>query len=212
MEHKIKIKLGKNRVSQKPVGKFSKLRYQSDLLKVGKVHEYSKLSGKEDLIFFGPSFFQSSQCDENPLNSVVLSVPEPLLSGKTEHEVTREHISERIDKLASDLANKEDLLKVKVEIIEKIELESIQIQKVLKDEIFELKENLLRYLPHKMTFRIAIYFISLFLFAFSADMLGVQIIKPFWNLLGISVSGGFLIMAYFLFLDWQKSNVNRTDG
>lgn len=204
MDRKIKIKLGKKQASQKLVGKFGKLRYQSDILKLDKVHDHSKSSGKEDLIFFGSSFSQDLQCDENLFNSYVLTMPAPLLPGKTEHEVTREHISEKID----NLANKEDLLKAKDEIIKKVELESIQTQKVLKDEIFELKENLLRYLPHKITFRISTYFVSLFLFAFFADMLGVQIIKPFWNILGMSISGGFLLMAYFFFLDWQKSNAN----
>ena len=220
MDRKIKIKRGKNRASQKSVGK---LRSQSGISKVGKIHVHPKLRDKEKLAFYSSSslenehhvfgnylqpFSQDLLYDENSPTSVFVTLPTPLPLGNTEHEVTREHISEKIDKLSSDLANKEDLLKAKDDIIKKIESESIQTQKVLKDEIFELKESLIRYLPHKITFRISTYFVSLFLFAFFADMLGVQIIKPFWNILGMSVSGGFLLMAYFFFLDWQKSNAN----
>ena len=84
-------------------------------------------------------------------------------------------------------------------------------QEQLKNKNIELRKGLLRYLPHKTTFRVSICFVSLFLFAFFADMLGVQIIKPFWNIIGISISGGFLVMAYFLFLDWKKHNANGTD-
>lgn len=224
MEHKIKTKLGKNRVSQKSVGK---VRSRSIDIKSSEVllNSYVNFHGKDlkvlskgtftSRIFSSSSgmYWGESQQNIKDIDYIISEkAHDTLLTRKSEHEVTREYISERFDKLNTDLANKEDLLKAKVDIIKKIEFESIQTQKVLKDEIFELKESLLRHLPHNMIFRISLYFVSLFLFAFFADMLGVQIIKPFWNILGMSVSAGFLIMAYFLFLDWQKCSANGTDS
>lgn len=223
---RINSKTSKNLACQKSVDK-KKSRSFTDKGRELLRHRHLKYHGKEILNPF-VSYHSSNEdvCNSEAIKSVNVFWKEPpdnikcldlisseklqdaLLTEKSEHEVTREHISERFDKLTSELANKEDLLKTKVEIIKKVEFESIQTQKVLKDEIFELKESLLRYLPHKITFRVSIYFVSLFLFAFFADMLGVQIIEPFWNILGMSVSGGFMIMAYFLFLDWQKCNVN----
>ena len=208
-----KIKAGKNVAYQKLVDK-EKPRFIEVKRKELLGHHYLEFHGKDMLTpfvynSFSDKFWKEPQDNIKCIDFIISEkLQDALPTEKSEHEFTREHISEKIDKLSSDLANKGDLIRIKVEIINKIKSESIQTQKVLKDEIFGLKESLLRYLPHKITFRISIYFVSLFLFAFFADMLGVQIIKPFWNILGMSVSGGFMIMAYFLFLDWQKCNVN----
>ena len=241
MDRKIKIKAGKDLTSQKLVDKAKPYSVAFNVRK-GEIlnsymlrdyekplsievkrsellgHRYLKIHEKNLLAssMFNNYFYEFGRNLPDSIKGIEFITSEKLQGAlpteKSEHEKTREHVSERFDKLSFELANKEDLIKAKDEIINKIKSESIQTQKLLKDEILEIKESLLRYLPHKITFRISIYFVSLFLFAFFADMLGVQIIKPFWNILGMSVSGGFLIMAYFLFLDWKKCNANGTDS
>lgn len=120
---------------------------------------------------------------------------------KSEHSITRQHISDKID----ELAKKEDLIKIKDEIIDKIQTESAETKKHLEEQITDLKQCLSRYLPHKRTFRMSFYFTSIFSISIISNILfDIQIIHPFWAAIGLFVSCGFLIMSYFFFLDWKK--------
>lgn len=124
---------------------------------------------------------------------------------KNEHELTRKHIAEKIEDLSLKIATKEELIKSKEEIICNIKKESLATQEKLKSEIEELRSVLLSYLPHKRAFKISFYFVALFLFfIFSEYFFNIQIINKFWGSVGLCVSGGFLVMSYFLFLDWKR--------
>lgn len=128
---------------------------------------------------------------------------------KSEHEITRQYISEKIEKLSSELAKKDELLKSKHEILLKIEDEFQQNKLALENEVNNLKNHLVKYLPHKRSFKTSLYFVILFLsFIFSELFFNVKIMETFWATLGVSVSFGFLIMSYFLFIDWKNRDRN----
>ena len=121
-----------------------------------------------------------------------------------QHELTRKHISEKFQDFSSQIATKDDIIKYKKEVISNIKKESLATQEKLKAEIEELKCALSSFLPHKRAFKISLYFVTLFLFfMFSELFFNIQIIDKFWGSVGLSVSGGFLVMSYFLFLDWK---------
>lgn len=125
---------------------------------------------------------------------------------KSEHERTREYISEKIETLSTEVAKKDDLLRVKEEIIKKVERESKEIQLSLEQKIQGLQTNLSRFLPYKRAFRASSYVLIFFLASvFSDILLGITIVQKFWAWLGLSISAAFLLMSYFAFLDWQKS-------
>ncbi len=137
----------------------------------------------------------------------------PLLeeSQHTEHEFTRKLICEKIDSLSDELAKKEDLLRAKEEVIENIRTEAEKTRSDLENRIIYLQKSLVRFLPYKRAARLSFYFISLFSFALLADLvLGVTIMDRFWTSIGICVSGGFSVMSYFLYLDWQKTQKEKT--
>ena len=122
-----------------------------------------------------------------------------------QHEITRQHISDKIQDLSAQMATKDDIIKSKDEVISNIKAESIVTQEILSSEIEELKINLLNFLPYKRSFRISFYFVILFLFFQLSDIfLNIHIIEKFWGLTGLSISAGFLVMSYFLLLDWNK--------
>lgn len=121
-----------------------------------------------------------------------------------QHELTRRHISDKFEDLVAQIATKDDVIKSKEEIIANIRKESLATQERLMAEIKELKCNLSVFLPHKRAFRLSLYFVILFsFFIFSELFFNVHIINKFWGSIGLSVSGGFLVMSYFLFLDWK---------
>ena len=125
----------------------------------------------------------------------------------SQHERTRQHISDKLQELIVEMATKDDIIKSKNEIIHNIKNESAAMQKILSSEIAELKANLLSFLPYKRSFRISFYFVMLFLFFQLSDIfLNIHIIEKFWGLTGLFVSAGFLVMSYFLLLDWNKKN------
>lgn len=125
---------------------------------------------------------------------------------KSEHERTREYISEKIETLSTEVAKKDDLLRAKEEIINKVERESKEIQLSLEQKIQGLQTNLSRFLPYKRAFRASSYVLIFFLASvFSDILLGITIVQQFWAWLGLSISAAFLLMSYFAFLDWQKS-------
>lgn len=69
----------------------------------------------------------------------------------------------------------------------------------------DLTNYLMRFLPHQRASRTSVYFIVLFSFSLLSHLVfGVQIIKPFWATLGLLISSGFLVMSYFMFLDWKN--------
>jgi len=128
---------------------------------------------------------------------------------KSEHELTRSFIADKIDALASELAKKEDLIKAKDEIILNIKHEAEENRKLLIQQIEELRKELKRFLPYKRAFKVSLYFTLLFLFSFFTNtFLNIEIIKPFWETLGLFISGSFLLMSYFLYLDWNKRKTN----
>ena len=105
----------------------------------------------------------------------------------------------------TELPQKNDLIKTQKEIIKNIRAESAETQKHLEEQIEGLKQCLSRYLPYKRTFRMSFYFTTMFSVSWlSYTFFDIQIIHPFWSFLGMLVSCGFLIMSYFLFLDWKK--------
>ncbi len=125
---------------------------------------------------------------------------------RSEHELTREHISDRFDKLDADVAKKDDLIRTQEEIISAIKSESQQIQSEMENQIHGLQARLVRFLPYKSTFRTSFYLlISLVACLFVKVFLGVTIIESFWAMVGIIISAGFLIMSCFMCLDWKKS-------
>jgi len=131
------------------------------------------------------------------------------LHEKSEHELTRSFISDKIDTLSSELAKKEDLIKTKDEIILNIKNEAEENRKLLIQQIEELRKELKRFLPYKRAFKVSLYFTLLFLFSFFTNtFLNIEIIKPFWETLGLFISGSFLLMSYFLYLDWNKRKAN----
>lgn len=190
----------------------------------------------------------------NPeLEDIIWEKPEPLhdfISGETpytetlfhtwqrrreesEHEITRQHVSEKIDELSAELAKKEDLIKLKdeiiekvqkesdalsaelaktddiikakEEIIEKVEKESKEIQQYLEEKIAGLQESLSRFLPYKRMFRGSFYLLMFFLFSVLSEiLLGITIVATSWAWLGVSISAAFLLMSYFSFLDWRN--------
>lgn len=120
-----------------------------------------------------------------------------------------DHLSfeKQINDLNEKVADKESIINSKVEIINTISQESQTIKKELGDKIAGLKETLSLYLPHMRVFRTALYsalfFVGCFLLNFFGDIL---VITPFWNFLGLTISLGFLVMAYTLYLDWKKTD------
>lgn len=122
-----------------------------------------------------------------------------------EHEHTRKYIAEKIDGFVDELASKDDIIKAKSEIITKMSEEAEEIKQSMEGQISDLKRNLLRFLPYKRTFKVAFYFNIFFSFSIlSKFTLGVTIVETFWALLGLTVSAGFLLMSYIMFLDWNK--------
>lgn len=120
----------------------------------------------------------------------------------SEHQKTRQFISERFD----ELAKHDDLIKARDEIIESLKLESQKTQEELQNQINELKHYLNKFLPYKRAFRVSSYFLALFAFSTLSELLlGIVIIKPFWSTLGLAISGAFLLMSYYLFVDFKRS-------
>jgi uncharacterized membrane protein len=119
----------------------------------------------------------------------------------SEHEQTRQLFIEKFDQLAKH----EDLIKAKDEIIEQIQKEANATRLQLQGEIAELQNNLTRFLPYKRLFKTSFCCAGFFLAALLSDLLfGVTIILKFWAFLGASISVGFVVMAYSMFLDWRK--------
>ena len=139
-----------------------------------------------------------------------------------EHEETRNLISDRFD----ELPKKDDLLKAKEEIIknlefdkeklekiitnqkkiiQKIENESKVIQESLKEQIRGFQENLSRFLPYKRALKTSFYFLALFLGCiWSEILLDIRIMEPFWAWLGLIIFAGFLVMSYFMLMEWKR--------
>jgi len=125
----------------------------------------------------------------------------PPVEEVSEHEQTRQLFIEKFDQLAKH----EDLIKAKDEIIEQIQKEANATRLQLQGEIAELQNNLTRFLPYKRLFKTSFCCAGFFLAALLSDLLfGVTIILKFWAFLGASISVGFVVMAYSMFLDWRK--------
>ena len=60
----------------------------------------------------------------------------------SQHERTRQHISDKLQELIVEMATKDDIIKSKNEIILNIKNESAAMQEILSSEIAELKANL----------------------------------------------------------------------
>jgi membrane-associated HD superfamily phosphohydrolase len=102
-----------------------------------------------------------------------------------EHENTRQHITEKIDELAKNLAKKEDIIDSKEEIIKTIRAESNEIKACLEEKIIALETHLSRFLPYKRMFRGSFYgliffFTSIFLTVFLALLL-LKDFGPGWG-------------------------------
>lgn len=127
-------------------------------------------------------------------------------------ESRKEHkkLEEQITTLSGDIAEKNDIIIAKEQIIENIKTESEKIQSVTTTKTDELKKALYNHLPHKRTLNVSLYFLTLFSACFFANLfLGLTIIERFWNLLGISISSGFILLSISLHKDWIKSVRNK---
>ena len=74
----------------------------------------------------------------------------------------------------------------------------------LEEKIRDLREYLSKYSPHRRLFAHSGLFFGFFFLAWlSDDLLGVPIIEPFWNNLGMLISFLFGVMAAFLKKDLE---------
>jgi len=174
---------------------------------MGDIAKYSEKIKKLKLIKNQFADLKTSQFEQEEFASSLLKellTKEYKITDEVQHELTRKHISEKFQDLSAQVATKDDIIRSKEEIIANIKKESLATQEKLLTEIEELKYVLSRFLPHKRAFRLSLYFVILFLFFMFCELLfNVQIINKFWGSVGLSVSGGFLVMSYFLFLDWK---------
>lgn len=115
----------------------------------------------------------------------------------------------QIESLKKELTQKKDLIEAKKQIIGALKEESGLIQSKHAENIQDLKSTLGEYLPHKRTFKVSMYFLTLFSGCFfSALLFNIKIIEPFWNMLGVIVSCGFIFLSIGLRKDWDNSNGN----
>lgn len=121
-----------------------------------------------------------------------------------EHEKTRRYLSDRFD----ELAKKDDLLKAKDEIINKIVSENKENKLLienLNENITDLQDMLIRFLPHKRLFKISLSFFIFFTISLLSNyFLNTIIIVTPWSWFGFLFSFGFILMSYFLRRDWNK--------
>ena len=116
-----------------------------------------------------------------------------------------EHQKEKHIELIAQLANKDELLETRDQIIQTIKEESRVIQKHLELKISDLQGNLLRFIPYKRAFKTSLYFTAFFLGSILCPIIfDIPVMQPLWAWLGLFISAGFLIMSYFMFLEWRK--------
>ena len=126
---------------------------------------------------------------------------------KIEHRKTREFISEKLDILSNEVAKKDDIIRTKDEIIETIQKEAKETQRILSEQIVGLQGHINRFLPHKRLLKTSLFLLSFCSISiFSDELLGVVILNRFWAVLGLLTSSIFSIMALIMFKDFKKQN------
>lgn len=151
--------------------------------------------------FYGSEFsWHPQKVSSNELEKIVKHFDEE----KQEHEITRLFISDKIDKLSDEIVTKDDIIESQEKIIIEIRKDLNSIKQSVEEQIKELQNNLLRFLPFKRMFKTSFYCILIMLASiFIKIFFGVTIIESFWAWLGAIVSGGFLIMALFMSKEWK---------
>lgn len=128
------------------------------------------------------------------------------------HEKTRLLVTEQIDSLHRRISELETSLKEKMaeparsrevqacaeRLSETIKSESEQTRSKLEEEICDLKKYLEKFSPNKRFFKSALAFFCFFWFCeVTYSLFSVEIVRPFWGMLGLTITTCMLIVIYF---------------
>jgi hypothetical protein len=164
-----------------------------------------------------------------PLSSLRDPLSAITVDSHSEHEKTREFITEKL----SDLAEKQDIILAKNEIIgslkeriaelenalaaasadlasvhelqectsricENIKSESEETRTHLTRELADLRQYLSKFAPYKRFFRVTFGLFCFFGMSLLTDYtFRVEIVKPFWSVVGVVLTTAMLVVIYF---------------
>lgn len=145
----------------------------------------------------------------NIVNQLEYSIVDRIKSVFSPQETSLERIERKLDKLRTEVATKDDLLRQTNELL----VNQKQLNLELKDKIDILRDIQYSNIAYKRLARYSTSFLLFFTFTYLVDVLvGTSIIDPFWNSIGLILSSGFLFMAAAMRFDWNKYVVKKNDG
>jgi hypothetical protein len=114
-------------------------------------------------------------------------------------------LERRIEELTGDLARSRDLVASTKEICDRVRSEAEETRTALSREVADLQRYLSKFAPHRRFFKFTFGFFGFFLVSLIADQIfRVRIVTPFWNAVGIMITTAMLIVIYFGMKDVQS--------